>query len=198
MAVMVAAWCAAGASGQNAVKVGVGAVRASLDVSLPCDVFGEKTWTCSPFIGADYLEHKYWYLSSELRYIRLGAKDTPDLKAADISGAATTDLQWDYLQLNTTFRLQCPLRGMKAYVGAGLFANCCVGGREHGAYNFTPRSRAVTWGEVFEFGVTSVIGRVKVDLNAAYDLPNGHAASAGLTEITPRAWVLSVSAGYVL
>lgn len=190
--------CASACRAQNALKVGVGVSGSSMRTSLPIDVYDDRLWTCSPFVGIDYLEHRYWYLSSGLRYVRVGGKDRVDYNLTGDPSLSSSTIEWDCLQLNTTFRLQYPLRDMKLYAGAGLFMNGRISGGDVDAYGSVVNVRRMAFGEVFEFGITSTCKRVKLDFNVAYNLGNGHAATLGATTFRPSAWFISLSAGYIM
>ena len=195
------AFCAAvPCRSQNAVKVGIGASASSMrnSMDLGIGIFDRNLWACSPFVGVDWLGHKYCYLSSEIRYVRIGGGDMVYTDATEESGQEEIKISWDYIQLNTTFRLQYPLRRMSLYAGAGMFLNGRVSGAGSEFYSDVAEARAVGFGEIFEGGVTTVCGRLKMDLNVSYSLSNGHIARLGYTKFYPDVWTVSLSAGYVL
>ena len=71
-------------------------------------------------IGVEYLEHKYFSISTELGYIQKGGRIASDIYSGDEYPIANKlDIRLDYIQLNTTFRIRFPMSKFSTYSGVG-------------------------------------------------------------------------------
>jgi hypothetical protein len=71
----------------------------------------------SAFIGMEYLERKYWSISSNVGFVRKGGKEA---NWDSVGGPEiTTTETFDYLSVNTLFNVKYPLGKWVPYVGIG-------------------------------------------------------------------------------
>lgn len=99
----------------------------------------------NPFVtaGLDYWEHKYWYLSSEVGFIKKGGKESVNLRESLDDPGTFTDIKgaWSVIQLNTTFRVKIPVVvNHHLIIGAGPSLDFIMGSEKYG---FEPHSASL-------------------------------------------------------
>lgn len=72
-------------------------------------------------IGMNYLDHKYWCLSSEIGFIENGGMEKDITVVPNEGQILKKDIKehWPCLQLNTTFRAKVPVKNNYFLLGAG-------------------------------------------------------------------------------
>ena len=195
--------CSVSVFSQTTVRIGVGATVSSMTANLKYDILNDRIVTFNLSAATDYLQRKYFYLSSEFKYLRMGGDDR-ELYFLNSHGEQQKGLSdpesWNYLQLNTKFRARLPLGNYAIYVGVGPHINLLVGDRRFTNIPdvFDGQARRFFWGEIFEAGVTYIYNTVLFDLNASYQLNNCSIARTSLYTFDSRGvWGINVSAGYV-
>ncbi len=80
--------------------------------STDTNLFNKILVGYSVFAGCDYLEKKYFNLSSNIGLIRKGGKDKLDLinVSGENMGEQTVKATMDYITVNTTFDLKYPIK----------------------------------------------------------------------------------------
>ena len=67
--------CCATGFAQMAVRVGAGATISSMTLRQTWDLLDDKIVTYNASVSMDYLQRKYFYLSSEFKYLQFGGDD---------------------------------------------------------------------------------------------------------------------------
>lgn len=84
-----------------------------------------------PFVtvGADYLSHKYWHLSSEIGFMENGGLEKELEYFSSISHSETINLKehWPTFHINTTFRVKIPARNSNFLIGIGPVLEIVLG-----------------------------------------------------------------------
>lgn len=83
-------------------------------MNLPGDAFHDNLSMYSMNIGCDYLEKEWYFLSSEIGYVRKGGKyfnDPSDVRASHFENTL------DYITMNTSFNVKYNLKGVNLYAG---------------------------------------------------------------------------------
>lgn len=112
----------------------------------------------SGFVGCDYGTHTYYYLSSEIGFLQMGGKE--GLALYNFKPVRYNE-HWNYLHLNTTFRLKYPFKKTYLYAGAGPQANFLIGNKGfRGAYfrEYEYEMKKIVWGGKIEAGMVKEIG----------------------------------------
>lgn len=190
---------------QNAIKIGVKISASSLSTNMDFEIFNKKKWSINPYIGIDYLSHKYYYLNSEVCLTTIGGKDAV-MTSDEVNPSQKIEASWKYVEANTKFRLQYPLANMSLYAGAGMYVRCRMGSSlctvidkdMIEGQDFAIMGRKLLYGEIFDGGITTTQGNLKVDFKVYYYLRNNNIAKYGLTKFYPSTWGLGLSIGYII
>lgn len=190
---------------QNAIKIGAKVNASFLSTNMDFDMFNKNKWSINPYIGIDYLSHKYYYLNSEVCLTTIGGKDAV-LTSDEVNPSQKIEVSWKYLEANTKFRLQFPLASMSFYAGAGMYVRGRMGGSPCTVMDkdmlegqdFAITGRKLLYGEIFEGGITTTQGNLKVDFNVYYYIRNNSIAEYGLTKLYPNTWGFGLSLGYII
>lgn len=67
--------CSVSVFSQTTVRIGVGATVSSMTANLKYDIMNDRIVTFNLSAATDYLQRKYFYLSSEFKYLRIGGDD---------------------------------------------------------------------------------------------------------------------------
>lgn len=187
---------------QISVRVGAGATISSMTLRQPWDLLDDKVVTYNASVSMDYLQRKYFYLSSEFKYLQFGGDDhelySIGTTGHDLKGLPEPET-WSYLQLNTKFRARIPYGDYSIYAGIGPHANLLAGNRH---FNLRDgfgdnQARKFLWGEIFELGLTYTYNKVLFDLNASYQLNNSPIVDDAPYTFYNRIWGINLSVGYI-
>lgn len=148
-------------------------------------------------IGLNYLEHPLWYLSSEVGYVKKGGKEN-DV----ISGDAKLKFKesFDYLHLNTTFRLRYSFLKSCIYAGCGPKLDILTSGNK-------PSNTLLDGYKLkrFSLGLKPEIGfdrqlnsRCSIGLNASYLINFNCLAESPYNQLKNNTFLLMLSFGYRL
>jgi hypothetical protein len=159
------------------------------------DLFPGKINSYSGMLGVEYLQREWFYLSSEVGYLKLGGKESET-----IGDTTSRDKQWwNYVQLNTSFRIRTSSRNMELYLGAGPYINLLVGS---GAFNKEMYAGYTTqkynWGCKTEAGINENINKFRIGLNCSYLLALSPVAKSPYTSMAARSLSIYLSVGYRL
>lgn len=119
-------------------------------------------------VGADYWEHSYWNLSSEIGYVTKGGKEK-DLILDDNIANDYIESQ-NYLHLNTTFRVKYSISQTHFYVGIGPKVDILVKERRDNDFMLKEYEyRKLNWGLKPEIGLYQTLkDKIRVGLSASY------------------------------
>jgi hypothetical protein len=158
-------------------------------------LFDQQIVAYSGLLGIEYLQHKLFYLSSEAGYIQLGGKETAGIGAPELKDTET----WNYVHLNTTFRLQGGDPVNSFFIGAGPYLNVLMGDRNisHAVYNGYGAQR-LNWGCKAEAGYNKHLGSIVLGVNASWLLPISATVKSPYTSLNARSLGLYLSLGYPL
>jgi len=154
------------------IKVENGLSVSSMN-SSKFDLMNGSFYSYSVLLGCDYWEHPYFYLSSSIGYIKKGGKDNVlllDSYSQPLQNV-TVKGKWDYLHLNTSFRIKYPIQHSHLYLGAGLKADILTSSpyfnnmldveKGYKMESFIP-------GMKLETGFNKEIRKLVIGLNASY------------------------------
>lgn len=159
------------------------------------DLFPKQVVSYSGLLGLEYLESKWFYLSSEIGYLKLGGKENSTLNGVPMHDKQT----WDFAQLNTSFRLRANSRKSEFYLGAGPYLNLLVGsGKFNKALYDGYSTEKTNWGLKTEVGINENIEKFRIGLNCSYLVPFSPVVKSAFTSINARSLGLYVSLGYRL
>lgn len=189
------------------IKLDAGASFSSMQDDTSLHQFTGNNTGFTALLGIDWLEHKYFYLSSQVGYMATGGTDHVYLTNED--GLQSDMLDWhmrrDNIHLNTTFRARVPFGRFHAYVGVGpkLDIPLNVGMSDNLNMEYTPTDviffqRDVMFGIKTEVGVSYDFEYVSLGINFSY-LPDITRQASYLNQTTRNnIFTLGISLGYLL
>lgn len=151
-------------------------------------------------VGCDYLEHKYFYLSSEFAYTSLGGRGNNGF--INLSPTRTMEM-WNYLHLNTTFRVRYSFDQIHLYLGCGPKLDILVDDDKFKSPFFSNlegyRMDNLSFGGKLEMGGAYDYRKICLGLNVSYLLNIGSVGVGGDTgylKFHRSAFLLVLSIGY--
>ena len=147
-------------------------------------------------VGIEYLERKYFYLSSGIGYVKLGGEAE---RPIGYSEPFTNREEWSYVHLNTIFRGRGSINKTEVFAGIGPYLNILAGDTKmkntlYSGYT-VPRTN---WGGRLEAGVNDNAGRFKFGLYASYLFPFSAPVKTQYTSWDTRSIGIYASVGYRL
>jgi len=140
--------------------------------STKFNLLNDNLYTYSLLLGCDYLEHRYFYLSSGIGYIQKGGTDniiqldenTHPVNTIPIKG------KWDYLHLNTSLRIRYPFEKSHLYLGAGLKADVLTSSTDNNKSYLSEgyKMASIIPGMKIEMGINREVKRLVIGVNASY------------------------------
>jgi len=129
------------------------------------DLFGKQTVFYSGLLGVEYLQRKWFYLSSEAGYLKLGGKES----TASADQAPREKQTWGFAHFNTSFRARVVYSKAEFYLGAGPYLNILLGSGTFDKPLYEGYAAQNTnWGGKMEVGINETINRVRVGVNCTY------------------------------
>ena len=140
--------------------------------STKFNLLNDNLYRYSLLLGCDYLEHRYFYLSSGIGYIQKGGTDniiqldenTHPVNTIPIKG------KWDYLHLNTSLRIRYPFEKSHLYLGAGLKADVLTSSTDNNKSYLSEgyKMASIIPGMKIEMGINREVKRLVIGVNASY------------------------------
>lgn len=186
------------------IKVDVGTTFSSMQDDTPLHQFTHTLVNNTTLVGVDWLEHDWFYLSSEVGYMATGGTD--EIETSSEAGITDGTIDWkmrrDNIHLNTTFRAKWAIGQFHAFIGAGpkldIPVNTSIEGIENGNENLTFFKNEVMLGIKTEVGVAYDLNNVRFGINFAY-LPDLTRQTSYLNQTTRNnIFSLGVFVGYIL
>lgn len=155
----------------------------------------EKVNSYSFLLGVDYLQKDWFYLSSQIGYMKIGGKETNLLlQGNDVNILESSN----YIHLNTTFRAYVKSAGSKIFLGIGPYINILAGSKEFDSslyrsdYNF----KSLYAGGKAEIGFTQDINRFRIGLVGDYLYNMSASAASPYLILNNNTFSGAVSVGY--
>lgn len=147
-------------------------------------------------IGIEYLERKYFYLSSGIGYVKLGGEAE---RPIGYVGEFTSREDWSFVQLNTIFRCRANVSKTEVFAGIGPYLNILAGDSKmkndlYAGYS-VPRTN---WGGRLEAGVNENVERFKIGLYTSYLFPFSGTVKTPYISWDTRSIGIYASVGYRL
>ena len=148
------------------------------------------------WVGSDYLEHKWYYFSSQIGYSVIGGKDE-DVFIQNEKVIVTE--RRGYLQLNTTLRAYKRASGLTLLTGIGPYANVLVESKHfdsdlYKGYEIKP----FHLGGKGEIGLTQDIHKFRLRLVGSYLMSRTPVSKTDYLSLNNNAFSISFTAGYRL
>ncbi len=147
-------------------------------------------------VGIDWLEHRWFYLSSEGGYMATGGMDHICIMTEH--GIAENVIDWHYrrdnLHFNTTFRFKLAYYDFHAYVGIGPKVDIPLGS----SLNEELFDKSVMFGIKTEIGCAYDFSHLRLGINLAYLPDLTKQAIPVLQQARNNIFSIGVSVGYIL
>lgn len=153
-------------------------------------ILHDKLSVHSISLGADYLDKKWFYLSSQLGYFKIGGKEN----YYEIEPQKSS-----YIHLNTTFRIYKEYTDLVFFIGAGPYLNILTGSKKFETLDYRDYYDKKTYvGGKGEIGVTCDINRFRIGIIGNYMLSVTPTASSTGLNLKNNNLGGSISIGYLL
>jgi hypothetical protein len=147
-------------------------------------------------VGIEYLERKYFYLSSGIGYVKSGGEAERPIGYTEPFSSRE---EWSYVHLNTTFRGRANINKTEVFAGIGPYLNILAGDNEMKNALYSGYTVPGTnWGGRLEAGVNENAGRVKIGLYASWLFPLSATVKTQYTSWDARSIGIYASVGYRL
>ncbi|MBR6757294.1 MAG: hypothetical protein IKM35_02300 [Bacteroidaceae bacterium] len=189
------------------IKLDAGAAFSSMQDDTPLHQFTGNNTGFSALLGIDWLEHEYFYLSSQVGYMATGGTD--HIYLTNEQGVHSDILDWhmrrDNFHINTTFRARVPFGRFHAYIGVGPKLDIPLNARMSDNLNMEYASadvpffqRDVMFGVKTELGLVYDFEYISLGVNFSF-LPDITRQASYLNQTTRNnTFTLGVSLGYML
>ncbi len=186
-------WCMP--LGAQVIKMENGVTLASMTRS-EYDFFTHAATGYTGRLGIDWLEHRWFYLSSEVGYMATGGMDHIDIMAEH--GIEENAIDWHYrrdnLHFNTTFRFKLAYYDFHAYLGVGPKVDIPLGS----SLNEELFDKSVMFGIKTEVGCAYDFSHLRLGINLAY-LPDLTKQTVPVLQQTRNnIFSIGISVGYIL
>lgn len=147
-------------------------------------------------VGVEWLEHRWFYLSSEVGYMATGGMD--HIGIATEHGIDENAIDWHYrrdnLHFNTTFRFKLAYYDFHAYVGIGPKVDIPLGS----SLNEELFDKSVMFGIKTEIGCAYDFSHLRLGINLAYLPDLTKQAVPVLQQARNNIFSVGISVGYIL
>ncbi len=145
-------------------------------------------------IGIDYMEKNWFYLSSQVGYMRLSGEETNPLLQGEFSNFTENK---NFIHFNTTFRGYIRSSGFKIIAGLGPYINVLADSDDfdsslYEGYDY----QDIHTGAISEFGLTHDLDKLRFGLIGRYILGLSSTASNEFISLYTDAFSLMVTVGY--
>ena len=186
-------WCMP--LGAQVIKMENGVTLASMTRS-EYDFFTHTATGYTGRLGIDWLEHRWFYLSSEVGYMATGGMDHIDIMAEH--GIEENVIDWHYrrdnLHFNTTFRFKLAYHDFHAYLGVGPKVDIPLGS----SLNEELFDKSVMFGIKTEIGCAYDFSHLRLGINLAYLPDLTKQAVPVLQQARNNIFSIGISVGYIL
>lgn len=186
-------WCMP--LGAQVIKMENGVTLASMTRN-EYDFFTHTATGYTGRLGIDWLEHRWFYLSSEVGYMATGGMDHIDIMAEH--GIEENVIDWHYrrdnLHFNTTFRFKLAYHDFHAYLGVGPKVDIPLGS----SLNEELFDKSVMFGIKTEIGCAYDFSHLRLGINLAYLPDLTKQAVPVLQQARNNIFSIGISVGYIL
>lgn len=157
----------------------------------------KKITTYSVLVGYEYLNHKYYYLSSAIGYLRKGGQE-------EISAIGNIKEQLDYLHFNTTIRAKITINDLEMFTGIGPTIDVLLSDKNFKSELFDLDNEkyvlnSVSFGSKIEIGFVQLLNdRFKVGCSGSYLLNIDCIGKSTYNKLKNDTFQMMVTIGYIL
>ena len=178
------------------LKIDNGVMLSSFRSNPNLPILANNTVNYSTSLGIDYLQKKWFYLSSQIGYARIGGQETNDgfIGTNDYKISENSD----YIHLNTTFRVTTQRKELNVFAGIGPFVNFLVSSNKFvgSFYKDGYRFRDIYAGGRAEIGIGQDFDRMRINLVGSYMFNLSPSASTDFITLNNQTYSAMLSVGY--
>ncbi len=155
----------------------------------------EKIVSYSGLLGIDYLEKNWFYLSSQVGYVRLGGKETNPSLPDEYRNVAESQ---NFVHLNTVFRAYTKTSGLKVFGGVGPYINVLTGAKQFDSQLYKPyyEFKRFSVGGKAEAGVTQDVNKFRVGFIGTYTYSLTPVAASDYLPLVNNTFSVGITVGY--
>lgn len=178
------------------IKIDYGLLSSSFNNSKKLPILYDKIDAHALTIGVEFLERKWFYLSSQAGFMKIGGKETNSNFGGDSTYIKDSRA---YAHFNTTIRGYKTFDLLTAFIGVGPFLNVLAGSRpfEHPIYTDFYRFKTYAGGKG-EIGISYNAKAIKISIIGSYLMDLSGAAGSEAFKLTNDNLGAFVSVGYKL
>ena len=189
------------------IKLETGASFSSMQDDTSQHQFTHNNTGFTALLGIDWLEHEYFYLSSQVGYMATGGTDKIHIleNGGTSIGIADWHMRRDNIHINTTIRAKVPFGRFHAYVGVGPKLDIPFNVHMSDSFNSDYSNQGATFvrhdvmfGIKTEAGMAYDFESLTLGINFAF-LPDITRQASYLNQTTRNnIFTLGISLGYIL
>ena len=178
------------------LKIDNGVILSSFGSNPNLNILSNNNRNYSTSLGIDYLQKKWFYLSSQIGYAKIGGQETNegligtnDFKIIENS---------DYFHVNTTFRITTRRQDLNFFAGIGPFVNFLVSSKnfKSNLYKDSYRLKEIHTGGKAEVGISHDIDKIKIGLIGSYMYNLSPSALTDFITLNNQNYSVMLSVGY--
>jgi hypothetical protein len=179
------------------IKIENGIAISSLS-SDKVDVLKKNIITYSVSVGMDYWKNSFFYLSSEVGYLKKGGKEENKFQEGS---AAKIKESWDYIHLNTTIRFPFHLKKDNShfFLGVGPKLDVLISSNKFKNTIYTGyKMNTISFGVKAEMGLVQDFDQFRTGINFSYLQDITKAGGTEFLNSKNNAFLVMLSLGYIL
>jgi hypothetical protein len=144
------------------LKIDAGAVFSEYTNEFGRLAINKQTVTPSINLGIDYLEHKWFYVSSQLGYLQIRG-----MEISDIPEETARKERKNYVYISTLFRPFARRGDLTGFIGIGPYGNIRLGDKMSNNSNYQQQDLKSYFGAKFEMGLHLDRNQFRYGINAS-------------------------------
>lgn len=177
------------------IKLDNGLIFSSFNNRDKLPFLDSKISRYSFLLGSDYLEKRWFYLSSQIGYMQVGGKETNPALPEEFRNVSENR---NYIHLNTTFRAYINTSGLKVFGGIGPYVNVLTGSKNFNSEAYKPFYifKELNAGGKVELGATEDINKFRLGVVGTYLHSLTPTATSNYLSLKNNAFSVMITAGY--
>jgi hypothetical protein len=180
------------------LKLDNGIMLSSFRNSINVDILANNNSNYSTSIGIDYLQKKWFCLSSQIGYARIGGREAND----GLVGTSNFKISEnsDYVHVNTTIRVTTQRRELNFFAGVGPYFNLLVSSNNFKSdfYKNGYQFKEIYGGGKTEVGISRNINKIRISVVGSYMFNLSPSASTDFITLNNKTYSTMLSLGYMI
>lgn len=178
------------------LKIDNGVMLSSFRSNPNLNILTDNNRNYSTSLGIDYLQKKWFYLSSQIGYARIGGQETNEGLIGTNDFKITENS--DYVHVNTTFRITTRRQDLNFFAGIGPFVNILTSSKnfKSNLYKDPYRLKEIYAGGKAEVGISHDIEKIRISLVGSYMYNISPSASTDFITLNNQTYSAMLSVGY--